>query len=42
MMVLVMTSAKAEADKCAKALRWYAEHGPAFLEPQPYAAAAEA
>jgi succinate-semialdehyde dehydrogenase/glutarate-semialdehyde dehydrogenase len=29
-----LASAKAEAAKCAKALRWYAEHGPALLEPQ--------
>jgi succinate-semialdehyde dehydrogenase/glutarate-semialdehyde dehydrogenase len=29
-----LASAKAEADKCAKGLRWYAEHGPAFLEPE--------
>src|SRR3954451_14527609 len=27
-----LASAKAEVGKCAKALRWYAEHGPAFLE----------
>jgi succinate-semialdehyde dehydrogenase/glutarate-semialdehyde dehydrogenase len=30
-----LASAKAEAGKCAKALRWYAEHGPALLEPVP-------
>ena len=30
-----LASAKAEAAKCGKALRWYAEHGPALLEPQP-------
>jgi succinate-semialdehyde dehydrogenase / glutarate-semialdehyde dehydrogenase len=30
-----LASAKAEAAKCGKALRWYAEHGPAMLEPQP-------
>jgi succinate-semialdehyde dehydrogenase / glutarate-semialdehyde dehydrogenase len=30
-----LASAKAEVAKCAKALRWYAEHGPALLEPQP-------
>jgi succinate-semialdehyde dehydrogenase / glutarate-semialdehyde dehydrogenase len=30
-----LASAKAEVGKCAKALRWYAEHGPALLEPQP-------
>jgi succinate-semialdehyde dehydrogenase / glutarate-semialdehyde dehydrogenase len=29
-----LASAKAEAGKCAKALRWYAEHGPALLEPE--------
>jgi succinate-semialdehyde dehydrogenase/glutarate-semialdehyde dehydrogenase len=29
-----LASAKAEAGKCAKGLRWYAEHGPALLEPQ--------
>jgi succinate-semialdehyde dehydrogenase/glutarate-semialdehyde dehydrogenase len=29
-----LASAKAEVAKCAKALRWYAEHGPALLEPQ--------
>jgi succinate-semialdehyde dehydrogenase / glutarate-semialdehyde dehydrogenase len=29
-----LASAKAEAAKCAKALRWYAEHGPAMLEPE--------
>jgi succinate-semialdehyde dehydrogenase / glutarate-semialdehyde dehydrogenase len=29
-----LASAKAEAAKCAKALRWYAQHGPALLEPQ--------
>ncbi len=31
-----LASAKAEVGKCAAALRWYAEHGPALLEPQPY------
>ena len=31
-----LTSAKAEVGKCAAALRWYAEHGPALLEPRPY------
>src|SRR5215213_8988144 len=30
-----LASAKAEVAKCAKALRWYADHGPALLEPQP-------
>jgi succinate-semialdehyde dehydrogenase/glutarate-semialdehyde dehydrogenase len=30
-----LASAKAEVAKCAKGLRWYAEHGPAFLEPEP-------
>src|SRR4051812_7756686 len=30
-----LASAKAEVGKCAKALRYYAEHGPAFLEPEP-------
>jgi succinate-semialdehyde dehydrogenase/glutarate-semialdehyde dehydrogenase len=35
-----LASAKAEVAKCAKALRWYAEHGPALLEPQPCDAAA--
>jgi succinate-semialdehyde dehydrogenase/glutarate-semialdehyde dehydrogenase len=35
-----LASAKAEVGKCAKALRWYAEHGPALLEPQPKDAAA--
>jgi succinate-semialdehyde dehydrogenase/glutarate-semialdehyde dehydrogenase len=35
-----LASAKAEVGKCAAALRWYAEHGPALLEPQPYDAAA--
>ncbi|GAB4079565.1 NADP-dependent succinic semialdehyde dehydrogenase [Modestobacter muralis] len=29
-----LTSAKAEVAKCAKALRYYADHGPAMLEPQ--------
>ncbi|MCZ2848865.1 NADP-dependent succinic semialdehyde dehydrogenase [Modestobacter sp. VKM Ac-2978] len=29
-----LSSAKAEVGKCAKALRYYAEHGPAMLEPQ--------
>jgi succinate-semialdehyde dehydrogenase/glutarate-semialdehyde dehydrogenase len=30
-----LASAKAEVGKCAKALRWYAEHGPRLLEPEP-------
>src|SRR5947209_7399764 len=30
-----LASAKAEVGKCATALRYYAEHGPAMLEPQP-------
>ncbi|MCU1603632.1 MAG: gabD [Modestobacter sp.] len=30
-----LASAKAEVGKCATALRYYAEHGPAFLEPEP-------
>jgi succinate-semialdehyde dehydrogenase/glutarate-semialdehyde dehydrogenase len=30
-----LASAKAEASKCATGLRYYAEHGPAFLEPEP-------
>jgi succinate-semialdehyde dehydrogenase / glutarate-semialdehyde dehydrogenase len=29
-----LAAAKAETAKCAKALRWYAEHGPALLEPE--------
>jgi succinate-semialdehyde dehydrogenase / glutarate-semialdehyde dehydrogenase len=29
-----LASAKAEVAKCAKALRWYAEHGPALLAPE--------
>src|SRR5919206_1566187 len=29
-----LAAAKAEVAKCAKALRWYAEHGPAMLEPE--------
>jgi succinate-semialdehyde dehydrogenase/glutarate-semialdehyde dehydrogenase len=35
-----LASAKAEVAKCATALRWYAEHGPALLEPRPADAAA--
>jgi succinate-semialdehyde dehydrogenase/glutarate-semialdehyde dehydrogenase len=35
-----LASAKAEVAKCAKALRWYAEHGPALLEPERRDAAA--
>jgi len=35
-----LASAKAEVGKCAAALRWYAEHGPALLEPQRYDAEA--
>src|SRR3954471_1855137 len=31
-----LASAKAEVGKCAKALRWYAERGPALLERRPY------
>jgi succinate-semialdehyde dehydrogenase/glutarate-semialdehyde dehydrogenase len=30
-----LAAAKAEAAKSATALRWYAEHGPAMLEPEP-------
>ena len=30
-----LASAKAEVAKCGKALRWYAERGPAMLEPLP-------
>ena len=29
-----LAAAKAEVGKCAKALRWYAEHGPDLLRPQ--------
>src|SRR5918998_1737428 len=29
-----LAAAKAEVAKCALALRWYAEHGPALLEPE--------
>ncbi|MGY1828511.1 aldehyde dehydrogenase family protein, partial [Blastococcus sp. SYSU DS0541] len=35
-----LASARAEVGKCAKALRWYAEHGPAMLAPVPKDAAA--
>src|SRR3954468_17999937 len=35
-----LASAKAEVAKCATGLRWYVEHGPALLEPQPYDAEA--
>ncbi len=35
-----LASAKAEVGKCAAALRWFADNGPAMLEPQPYDAAA--
>jgi len=35
-----LASARAEVGKCAAALRWYAEHGPALLEPQRYDAEA--
>jgi succinate-semialdehyde dehydrogenase/glutarate-semialdehyde dehydrogenase len=35
-----LASAKAEVGKCAKGLRWYAENGPAMLEPQRYDAGA--
>jgi succinate-semialdehyde dehydrogenase/glutarate-semialdehyde dehydrogenase len=31
-----LASAKAEVAKCATGLRWYAEHGPALLEPTSY------
>src|SRR3954453_8475595 len=31
-----LASAKAEVAKCAKALRWYAEHGPSLLERRAY------
>jgi len=30
-----LTSARQEVAKCATGLRWYAEHGPGLLEPQP-------
>ncbi|WP_432488761.1 NADP-dependent succinic semialdehyde dehydrogenase [Kineococcus sp. SYSU DK018] len=30
-----LAAAKAEVGKCVKALRYYAEHGPSFLEPRP-------
>jgi len=35
-----LASAKAEVGKCVKGLRWYAEHGPSLLEPEPRDAAA--
>ncbi len=35
-----LASAKAEVGKCAAALRWYADSGPALLAPQPYDAGA--
>jgi succinate-semialdehyde dehydrogenase/glutarate-semialdehyde dehydrogenase len=35
-----LASAKAEATKCVTALRFYAEHGPAYLEPEEKDAAA--
>ena len=35
-----LAAAKAEATKCVGALRYYAEHGPAFLEPEQKDAAA--
>ncbi|MGY1823523.1 NADP-dependent succinic semialdehyde dehydrogenase [Geodermatophilus sp. SYSU D00079] len=35
-----LASAKAEVGKCVKALRYYAEHGEAYLQPQPADAAA--
>jgi succinate-semialdehyde dehydrogenase/glutarate-semialdehyde dehydrogenase len=35
-----LASAKAEATKCVTALRYYAEHGPSFLEPERKDAAA--
>src|SRR5689334_24020332 len=37
-----LSAAKAEATKCARALRYYAEHGPAFLLPSPPARGAAA
>ena len=37
-----LASAKAEVGKCVKALRYYAEHGPSYLEPEPKDAAAVA
>jgi succinate-semialdehyde dehydrogenase/glutarate-semialdehyde dehydrogenase len=35
-----LASARAEAAKCGKALRWYAAHGPELLRPVPYDAEA--
>lgn len=35
-----LAASRAEVGKCSAALRWYAEHGPALLEPQPADAAA--
>jgi succinate-semialdehyde dehydrogenase / glutarate-semialdehyde dehydrogenase len=35
-----LASAKAEVGKCVKGLRWYAEHGPSLLEPEPQDAGA--
>jgi succinate-semialdehyde dehydrogenase/glutarate-semialdehyde dehydrogenase len=35
-----LTAAKAEVAKCAKGLRWYAEHGPELLRPRAYDAEA--
>ena len=35
-----LASARAEVTKCVAALRWYAEHGPALLEPEEKDAAA--
>lgn len=35
-----LVASRAEVGKCSAALRWYAEHGPALLAPQPADAAA--
>jgi len=35
-----LAASRAEVGKCSAALRWYAEHGPALLAPQPADAAA--